>query len=108
MDFLDQLRFVNESRTLEWGDGLATPSFLAMEFAGEAGELVNVIKKLVRAETSDRGSKATIDDLEDEIGDVLICLDRIACRYGIDIAEVTARKFNKTSIKVNLPQRLEP
>jgi hypothetical protein len=41
--------------------------------------------------------------LADEIGDVLICLDKLAAQYGIDIAEATSAKFDKTSAKVGLP-----
>jgi Cu/Ag efflux pump CusA len=35
--------------------------------------------------------------LADEIGDVLICLDKIAACYGINLADAAASKFNKTS-----------
>lgn len=108
MDFLNKLRKANYERGIAWADGGEfSPLFMATEIGGEVGELLNVIKKLERAKNFERGSTATHEQLEDEIGDVLICLDRIAEYYDVDIAEVTARKFNKTSEKVDLPQRLE-
>jgi len=71
--------------------------FIATEFGGESGEVQNVVKKLEREARGLRGSRATVDQLADEIGDVLICLDSLARCYGIDLEQATARKFNKTS-----------
>lgn len=45
------LRNVNKARVLEWLDSRATIDnleFFAIEFAGEAGEVANAIKKLLR------------------------------------------------------------
>jgi NTP pyrophosphatase (non-canonical NTP hydrolase) len=103
-DFLDHLRIVNSARLKAWeGDNKADPLFHATELGGEVGELLNVAKKLHREAMGWRGSRATIQDLADEIGDVLICLDKLAAQYGIDIAEATSAKFDKTSAKVGLP-----
>ncbi|WP_293921062.1 hypothetical protein [Sphingobium sp. UBA5915] len=80
--------------------------FDALELGGEVGELLNVVKKLEREQRGWRGSRAAPEDFADECGDVLICLDKLARRMGVDLAEATARKFNATSEKVGLPHRL--
>lgn len=107
MDFLKLLRAVNAARLEAWEDGnRATPLFHATELGGEVGEVLNVAKKLHREEMGWIGSRASLEDLSDEIGDVLICLDKLAAQYGIDLARATTRKFDKTSEKVGLPHRL--
>lgn len=80
--------------------------FDAVELGGEVGELLNVVKKLEREDRGWRGSRAAADDFADECADVLICLDKLARRRGVDLAEATARKFNATSDKVGLPHKL--
>lgn len=107
-DFLTQLRRVNADRYHAWvGDGQdAGILFDAAELGGEVGELLNVVKKLVREEGGWRGSRAAPEDFADECGDVLICLDKLARRRGVDLAEATARKFNSTSEKQGFPHKL--
>jgi NTP pyrophosphatase (non-canonical NTP hydrolase) len=106
-DFLERLRLVNSERLVEWENGnKADPLFHAAELGGEVGELLNVVKKLHREAMGWRGSRATLADLAEEIGDVLICLDKLAAQFGIDLAAATTAKFNKTSLKVGLPHTL--
>jgi NTP pyrophosphatase (non-canonical NTP hydrolase) len=106
-DFLKRLRRVNSARLAAWeGDAKADQLFHATELGGEVGELLNVAKKLHREAMGWRGSRATQADLAEEIGDVLICLDKLAAQFGIDIAEATTAKFNATSDKVGLPFKL--
>jgi NTP pyrophosphatase (non-canonical NTP hydrolase) len=106
-DFLQHLRLHNSARLAAWeGNAKADPLFHATELGGEVGELLNIAKKLHREAMGWRGSRATEADLAEEIGDVLICLDKLAAQYNIDIADATVRKFNATSEKVGLPQRL--
>lgn len=106
-DFLAQLRRVNAARYKEWAEGAPEePLYLSNEFAGEAGEVANEVKKLVREARGWKGSRSSVEKLGDEMGDVLICLDNLARGYGIDLAEVTARKFNATSDKVGFPHKL--
>lgn len=106
--FLAQLRRVNTDRYEAWvGDGQdAGILFDAAELGGEVGELLNVVKKLEREERGWRGSRAAPEDFADECADVLICLDKLARRRGVDLAEATVRKFNATSDKVGLPHKL--
>ena len=102
-DFLKQLRNVNVARSTAWfGGDQPDALFDATEFAGEAGELCNVVKKLHRERMGYRGSTVGADDLANEIADVMICLDKLAAFYGIDIEEATRAKFNATSEKVGL------
>jgi len=82
--------------------------FDALELGGEVGELLNVVKKMEREDRGWRGSRAAPDDFADECADVLICLDKLARRKGVDLADATARKFNATSDKVGLSQKLSP
>jgi NTP pyrophosphatase (non-canonical NTP hydrolase) len=107
-DFLTHLREVNKARLRAWeGDNeCADALFHAAELGGEVGELLNVVKKLHRESMGWRGSRATMPELEDEIGDVLICLDKLAAYFAINLSVATAAKFNKTSDKVGLPHKL--
>lgn len=96
--FLERLRQVNGARYREWmGSADEDALYLANEFGGEAGEVQNVVKKLVREARGLRGSRATVQQLADEMGDVLICLDNLARGYGIDLEKAATDKFNKTS-----------
>lgn len=106
--FLSQLRRVNGERYAAWvGDSAdAGMLFDAAELGGEVGELLNVVKKLEREERGWRGSRAAPEDFADECADVLICLDKLARRRGVDLEQATVRKFNATSEKVGLPQML--
>lgn len=106
--FLSQLRRVNTDRYQAWvGDGQdAGILFDAAELGGEVGELLNAVKKLEREDRGWRGSRAAPGDFADECADVLICLDKLARRKGVDLAAATVAKFNATSEKVGLPHRL--
>ena len=107
-DFLGHLRTVNAARLAAWeGDDNKTDGiFHATELGGEVSEVLNVVKKLHREAMGWRGSRATVQDLADELGDVLICADKLAAHYGIDLAAATTSKFNATSAKVGLPHVL--
>lgn len=103
------LRKANVARQKEWHvNGDPGLSYKGNELAGEVGELCNVIKKLERARLGSRGSKATVQDLADELGDVIVCLDLIAADFDIDVWAVVVEKFNKTSIKYGLTTLIVP
>lgn len=101
------LRKANQARQKEW-DSLAqiTASYRACELAGEVGEACNIIKKLERERLGIKGSRGNVDDLADELADAIICVDLIAMAYGINLGAAVATKFNKTSEKVGLRNRL--
>ncbi|MNH49298.1 MazG nucleotide pyrophosphohydrolase domain protein [compost metagenome] len=103
------LRAANIARQAEWDqDSQITAAYRGNELAGEVGEACNVVKKLERERLGILGSRATVDELADELADVLICADLIAMHYGIDLEAAVAKKFNATSEKVGLAARLAP
>ncbi len=106
---LSRLREANLARHEEWWGGnpqAVTLSFRGNELAGETGEACNVIKKLERARLGIAGSRASLEDLADELADVVICADLCAMDAGVDLAAAIVRKFNATSDKVGMKTRL--
>lgn len=103
------LRAANRHRQAEWDkDARIGLSYRGNELAGETGEACNIMKKLERERLGIRGSRATVEDLSQELADVIICCDLIAMGEGIDLEEAVAAKFNLTSEKVGLATRLSP
>lgn len=70
---------------------------------GELGEAANIIKKIERGDIS-------LDDareaLAKEFADVLIYLDILAFRAGVDLSAATIAKFNEVSVRVGARARL--
>lgn len=94
----------NKQRSTEWCSNAAwSPGekmlFCSNELGGEVGEVQNEVKKVVRHIKGMKGGKSYFDDLEEELGDALICLDRLATACGIDLMRAACLKFNKTSEK---------
>lgn len=107
MSEYDTLRSANMARQAEWDtDNQIDLAYRGNELAGEVGEACNVIKKLVREQRGIRGSRASIEQLAEELADVVICTDLIAMDAGIDLQSAVADKFNLTSEKVGLATRL--
>lgn len=122
--WFDTLREANVARQAEWdGEAKIGLTWRANEQAGEVGEALeravdlillamaagrasNLAKKIERQRLGIRGSRATVQDLADELADVVICADLIAMGEGIDLQAAISRKFNATSIKVGLGTRL--
>ena len=103
----ETLRDANQARQCEWDAGnQITLAYRGNELAGEVGEACNVIKKLERERMGIRGSRATSEQLAEELADVVICADLIAMDAGIDLDAAVRRKFNATSEKVGLRTRL--
>jgi len=97
------LRGANQNRQKEWpGNEKADVPFRALEVAGEAGELSEAIKKLLRAERGIKGSTATREDVADEMGDLLVSLDLLADALGINLGEAVRQKFNRASEKYGM------
>lgn len=98
MDQLEQLRAANVARQAEWcPDQLPDLSFRGNELGGECGEAQNVIKKLERERHGWAGSRATVDQLAQELADVILCVDLVAQQAGIDLWSAIVAKFNATS-----------
>lgn len=91
------------ARNVEWhGDDQPSLLFKATDLGGEVGEALNVVKKLAREREGWPGSRATVDDLADELADVVICAMHVANCEGIDLGAAVVRKFNATSQKLGL------
>lgn len=101
------LRSANAARQKEWDTGnQITLAYRGNELAGEVGEACNIIKKLERERMGIKGSRATKEQLAEELADIVICTDLIAMDAGIDLEAAVAAKFNATSEKVGLATRM--
>lgn len=100
------LRQANLARQELWGGDQQDAMYRTVELGGEVGELLNVVKKLERERLGLPGSRATRAQLEQEMGDVAICLDLLAAKLGVDLPRATAEKFNLTSEKMGFDVRL--
>lgn len=104
---LAALHAANIARQAEWcPDQVTDLSFRGNELGGECGEAQNVIKKLERERHGWAGSRATKEQLAEELADVVICADLCAVTAGIDLGAAVVAKFNATSGKVGLATRL--
>lgn len=81
-------------------------SFRGNEMAGEVGEACNVIKKLERERHGWRGTRATKEQLAEELADVIHTATLCAITAGIDIEAATIAKFDATSEKNGLSSRI--
>lgn len=98
---IKELQNALEDRNVEWDpDSKLTLEFFAVELAGEIGEACNIIKKLMREKLGIKGSRATKQDLKDELEDVIICAALCANAAGISLNP--ADKFNATSRKIGI------
>jgi NTP pyrophosphatase (non-canonical NTP hydrolase) len=105
--YYTSLRSANEARQKEWDrDNNISLAYRGNELAGEVGEACNVIKKLERERLGIRGSRATVEQLAEELADAVICLDLIAMQAGIDLQQAVQEKFNATSGKYGLETML--
>jgi len=105
--FHTTLREANAARQKEWDTGnQITLAYRGNELAGEVGEACNILKKLERERLGIKGSRATVEQLAEELADVVICADLIAMDAGIDLDAAVRAKFNATSKKVGLRTRL--
>lgn len=106
-DVLVALREGHLSRMREWcPQGQPDLSFRGNELAGETGEACNVIKKLERERLGYRGSRATVQELADELADVIIVADMIAHDAGLELGPAIIGKFNATSEKYGFATRI--
>ncbi len=101
------LRLANLRRQREWDkeNGISL-EYRGNELAGEVGEACNIIKKIARERLGIQGSRATVEQLAEELADVVICVDLIAMAENIDLRRALIEKFNATSEKYGLETRL--
>lgn len=112
----EHLRTVNSARAKEWGgadtstnDGfLIELLFRSNELGGECGEAQNEAKKLARLYLDMPGSKSVQEAkaaLAQEIADTIICCDRLAEMFDIDLAGAVACVFHGHSATHSTPIR---
>ena len=103
------LKRANKERMQVWSPGRGwTGADWSNQMGGEAGEAMNVVKKLRIAETGTQRFEMPTDDelkqkLADELADTVICADLLAQYYGIDLGSAVCKKFNEVSRRENLP-----
>lgn len=118
------LRAANVARQKEWDSHCDIDlTYRSNEMAGEVGEALeravdlllvgvamgraaNIAKKIQRARFDIRGSRATKEQLAEELADIIICTDLIAMHEDIDLGNAVREKFNQTSEKVGLQTRI--
>lgn len=100
---IHRLQTAHVERQEEWcPDQKPDLSFRGNEMAGEVGEACNVIKKLERERHGWRGSRATKEQLADELADVIHTAVLCAITAGLDLEPAVVAKFNATSEKNGL------
>ena len=109
----EDLRKANTARQSHWGGSENwTLADWSNALAGEVGEACNVVKKIRRPQLGTIGNMSTAQDyqdqLESEIGDVLIYLDLLAKAAGLDLDRAVMRAFNEKSEALEMPIRLRP
>ena len=104
---LNELKEAVKKRAEEWGTTITDGSYRGNELAGEAGEVCNEIKKLERTRLGLVGGKTDTSDLEDELGDLLVCATLVAVHYDLDLEKCAISKFNKTSKKHGFKTKIE-
>lgn len=107
--YFSTLRAANDARQTIWDNGTKLDlAYRANELAGETGEACNVAKKIECERRGLRGSRASIEQLADELADVVICADLVARTEGIDLDAAIVRKFNNTSCNQGFDIFMEP
>lgn len=86
--------FVNER---DW-EQFHTPKNLAIALVVEASELVEKFQWLTDAQSESLG-KDDLAEIEEEIGDVVIYITRLADKLGIDPIHAARKKMEKNSQK---------
>jgi NTP pyrophosphatase (non-canonical NTP hydrolase) len=117
MNVLDELKKVNERRSIE-GFGMQLTDWSLSQWsnavAGETGELCNIIKKVERGDYHKRPENHSDNpefkqayaaaqyrqDIAKEAADIVIYLDLLCTREGIDLGAEIVKKFNEVSERV--------
>lgn len=102
MNEFEQLQIASIARDKEWDpEGKLELAFFATELGGEAGEALNIMKKLERKRLGIPGSRAHNDELADELADTIIsavnCWNKAKIKQ--DLWETIKDKFNRSSDK---------
>jgi NTP pyrophosphatase (non-canonical NTP hydrolase) len=80
-----------------------TPAQWLQAVVGELGEYANLRKKVERG---DYTIEEALPELGAELADVVIYLDLLAYRLGIDLGEAVREKWNRKSEQIGYAERL--
>lgn len=78
----------------------SNPYYPSLGLSGEAGEIANKVKKIMR-DKSDVIDDETRDDIKKELGDVLWYVAAVASEFKLDMGEIAEKNYEK------LKKRLE-
>jgi len=78
-----------------------TPTHWALQVCAEAGELADAVTGVTGMKK--RKAHLTVEDVGGEIADIIAYCDLLAARFGLSLADVVLRKFNKVSSRINYP-----
>lgn len=84
-----------------------TQALAALQHGAAAGKAINIAKKLSREEKELPGSRATVQDLGNELADDVITAYLLAFHYSIDLDAYIENKFNAVSEKRGFKTRLK-
>jgi NTP pyrophosphatase (non-canonical NTP hydrolase) len=94
-DLIERIRDFNRQR--DW-EQFHSPKNLSMCLAAEVGELLEQFQWLTE-EQSRELTPTRRAAVEDEIGDVTLCLLNLADKLGIDVVDAATRKLEKNKLK---------
>lgn len=94
MNFLDYQHATAKTAVYPGDTDIEALSYVTMGLVGEAGEIANKVKKILR----DNGGNVTMNhksDLADELGDVFWYLSQFATESGFNLEAIAKRNVKK-------------
>ena len=93
-------RYRNSKGELVYKDGIDTWTLSQWMNAltGEVGEVANIFKKIDRGDLT---LEEVREDIGKELGDIMTYLMFVSMRARINLGEVTVRKFNEVSERID-------
>lgn len=70
------------------------PYYPALGLTGEAGEIANKVKKIMRDKDGHIDDE-TRDDIKKELGDVLWYVAAVASEFGLSMGEIASKNYDK-------------
>lgn len=111
------IRMINSRRAARWHNPNTTQPWNGADwsnaFAGEAGEVCNVVKKLRRFETAipsknqPASFSVALDMLQKEIGDAFLYMDLLCRFYNLSLLSCIILAFNEVSRREGFPERMD-
>ncbi|MEB3167034.1 MAG: nucleoside triphosphate pyrophosphohydrolase family protein [Cyanobacteriota bacterium] len=80
--------------TARYPDAGSNPIYPTLGLCGEAGEVADKVKKVLR-DGDGRFGEAVRDDLKLELGDVLWYVAQLATELGLDLEEIASANLEK-------------